>query len=179
MSQTLILELIGIPVIFLLGSIFHFIYKYGGQKKWMAIISPVNESIWEHLKIAFYPGLLYLIIHYLIAKPEISKFFTTEHIGINIMMVVILFSASLYPKLLKRFVLAIDLFIFFVAISLSQFISYYLYENTNINIPLWIILLIIIGQTVMFGMLSYKPMRIEVFKDPVDGQYGIKSILHL
>ena len=45
MELALLTELLRVPAIFILGSLFHFIYKYAGKRKWMAIISPVNESV--------------------------------------------------------------------------------------------------------------------------------------
>lgn len=174
MDKIVTLELIGIPIIFLLGSIFHFMYKYGGKKLWMIIFSPVNESIWEHIKIAFFPGLIYAIFQFLILEENVYRILTTEIIGIYVMILFILIAEWIYPKILKKNVLILDLAVFLIAIILSQITSYYLYTNTLFELPLGAILLIIFGQSAVFTILSLKPIKLPLFRDSVDGKYGIK-----
>lgn len=175
MNNILIIELIGVPAIFFGGVFFHFLYKYGGKKNWMAIISPVNESIWEHLKLAFYPTLLFTLFEFLIIKPTPTNFLTAELIGIYIMIFFILITEWIYPKIVKRNILLIDLFIFFVAILISQLSSYFIFNNLEaIKIADVAIFVIIFIQTLIFTLFSFKPPKLELFRDSVDGRYGIK-----
>ncbi|WKZ31130.1 MAG: DUF6512 family protein [Candidatus Dojkabacteria bacterium] len=174
MNQIAIVELIGIPIIFILGSFFHFLYKYGGKRPWMAIFSPVNESIWEHLKIAFYPALIFAIFQYILLNQSTLKFFSSEIIGIYVMILFILVAEWIYPRILGKNVLVLDLAVFLIAIILGQLTSYFLYINTNFELPMWVILLVIFGQSIIFGILSFKPLRLPLFRDSVDGKYGIK-----
>lgn len=174
MDKAILLELIGIPVIFFGGSIFHFLYKYGGRKKWMAIISPVNESIWEHLKIAFYPALIFSVFQALVWVNYPINFFTAEIAGIYSMMFFILIAEWIYPTILKKNVLFLDLLVFFVAISLSQFVSYALFSSTGIYLPEVIIILIISLQIIIFAVLTFWPLKLPLFRDSVDGKFGIK-----
>lgn len=50
----------------------HFLYD---KTRFIAFsfLSPVNESIWEHIKIIFFPYLIYSIAEYFILKPENAK----------------------------------------------------------------------------------------------------------
>ena len=41
-----------------LGTLSHFFYKWSGQNPVIALVSPVNESTWEHMKLVFFPILL-------------------------------------------------------------------------------------------------------------------------
>lgn len=175
MDLLLILKLIGVPAIFVLGSLFHFIYKYGGKKPWMAVISPVNESIWEHLKIAFYPALLYSLVQFFIIGEIPTTFFTAEIIGIYCILVFILIAEWIYPAILKRNILIIDLFVFFIAILIGQIVSYLLIlKDSMVIIPDIYIALIILAQVFIFAIFSFKPPKLPLFKDSVDGKYGIK-----
>ena len=173
MDSILLIELIGVPVIFLLGSLFHFLYKYAGKRKWMAVISPVNESIWEHLKIAFYPALIYSIIQLAITNNLPANYFTAEIIGIYFMIFFILIAEWIYPAILKRNVLVLDLLVFFVAILGSQLVSYAVF-NSSIKIEDWLLIIIAITQTIIFAVFSFKPPKINLLRDSVDGKYGIK-----
>ena len=42
-----------------LGTLSHFFYKWSGQNPVIALVSPVNESTWEHMKLVFFPILLW------------------------------------------------------------------------------------------------------------------------
>ena len=42
-----------------LGILSHFFYDWSGRTPLAALISPVNESIWEHMKLLFFPALLW------------------------------------------------------------------------------------------------------------------------
>jgi hypothetical protein len=57
-------ELVGMVFIILLGSMLHFTFEWSGNQPIVGVFSAVNESVWEHLKIAFWPALLYLIFEY-------------------------------------------------------------------------------------------------------------------
>jgi len=46
-------EIVGIVVISVLGSLLHFSFEWVGGWKPLGVISAVNESVWEHLNIAF------------------------------------------------------------------------------------------------------------------------------
>ncbi len=39
-------------VITILGSVLHFTYEWTGQNKFVAYFAAVNESTWEHIKLA-------------------------------------------------------------------------------------------------------------------------------
>lgn len=42
-----------------LGTLAHFFYEWSGQNPVVALFSPVNESTWEHMKLVFFPILLW------------------------------------------------------------------------------------------------------------------------
>ena len=44
------------------GTLLHFLYEWTGESKIAALFSGVNESTWEHMKLLFWPMLLYAIV---------------------------------------------------------------------------------------------------------------------
>ncbi|MFY9422886.1 MAG: DUF6512 family protein [Bacilli bacterium] len=54
----------GVVFISLLGSLFHFLYDLSGKAIFVGLIAPVNESVFEHLKLAFFPTLLWWALLY-------------------------------------------------------------------------------------------------------------------
>lgn len=60
MNKKLVIKLIiGLFFVAILGSLSHFFYEWSGNNTFVAFFSPVNESIWEHMKLIFFPMLLY------------------------------------------------------------------------------------------------------------------------
>ena len=55
----LVFELAGAVFMVVLGSALHFLFDLAGGWPTLALIAAVNESIWEHLKLAFWPGLFW------------------------------------------------------------------------------------------------------------------------
>ncbi len=57
-------KLIRFLFVALWGTLFHFVYRWSGENTFVGFISLVNESVWEHLKLLFYPFLLLTIYDY-------------------------------------------------------------------------------------------------------------------
>ena len=53
--------LFGFAVTTLLGTLLHFLYEWLGKAVWIAPFSGVNESTWEHMKLLFWPMLLFAL----------------------------------------------------------------------------------------------------------------------
>ena len=45
-----------------MGTLLHFLYELSGGRLWAAVISGVNESTWEHMKLLFWPLFLFALI---------------------------------------------------------------------------------------------------------------------
>ena len=56
------LSVVGFFVISIIGTILHFTYELSGGNLIVATFSAVNESVWEHLKIAVMPVFIWTII---------------------------------------------------------------------------------------------------------------------
>lgn len=50
--------LTGMLLAAVLGTLFHFIYDWTGQSWPAGLFFPVNESVWEHMKLVFWPMVL-------------------------------------------------------------------------------------------------------------------------
>jgi len=53
-----------------LASLSHFVYKLSGKNLIVGLFNPVNESVWEHLKLMFFPFLLWWIVMYIIKSQK-------------------------------------------------------------------------------------------------------------
>lgn len=49
----------GIAFVLIAGTLSHFLYEWTGKNFVAGLFTPVNESVWEHMKLVFFPMLLY------------------------------------------------------------------------------------------------------------------------
>ena len=52
---------IGIIFISLIGTLLHFMYEWSGHNKVVSLFAAVNESTWEHIKIALTPTFIWTL----------------------------------------------------------------------------------------------------------------------
>ena len=66
--QILYWEIGAFVFIMLTGSAFHFVYELSGFNGFAALFGSVNESSWEHLKLFFWPGLVFFLVQHAFVK---------------------------------------------------------------------------------------------------------------
>jgi ethanolamine utilization microcompartment shell protein EutS len=73
-KKVLVYEIVGAVFIVFLGSALHFTYELSGKLVFVGAFSAVNESVWEHLKLAFWPSLIWMLIEYVPLKKQTNNF---------------------------------------------------------------------------------------------------------
>ena len=66
-------ETVGLLVVLAAGNLLHFIYDWTGQSPIAAPLAAVNESTWEHMKLLFFPALLFTMVQLAAAKELAAK----------------------------------------------------------------------------------------------------------
>lgn len=54
-------SIIGIFFVLITGTLSHFLYEWTGRSFIAGLFTPVNESTWEHMKLLFFPMLVYAL----------------------------------------------------------------------------------------------------------------------
>lgn len=170
----LVFELVGIVFIILVGSALHFTFDLSGGNLLVGVFSAVNESVWEHLKLSFWPALIYAFIEYSFLKKRADNFIPAKAVGIYLMPLVIVSSFYFYRTFIKENLL-IDISIFILAVAVGQLTSYKLMtlKTRKIYLKLSITALILLAS--LFIIFTFYPLEIPIFQDPVTGGYGIKA----
>lgn len=167
-------EMFGILFITLAGSLLHFTFELSGFWKPMAVISAVNESVWEHLKIGFWPAFIWAVIEFFVFGRKIKNFFFAKAISFLLIPSVIVFLFYSYTYITGTELLAVDIAIFIIAIAAAQIIGYRLMlirrKYLSLNIIGAVIILICLAS---FSLFSYFPPRYQLFEDAVTGEFGI------
>jgi len=158
-KKLFIAELIGLIWGVLASFLFHFLYDLTNQNTIVALIAPINESVWEHTKLIFFPFLIYAIVEYFVLKPKCSDcFWSTKFLAamINIPLLAIIFYS--YSGILGAHFLAIDIIIALILITLSYYIDYKLLcFNHKFKYKALIIYLGLITALAFFVFTLYPP----------------------
>lgn len=170
--------LFGILFVSIFGTLLHFMYEWSNHKKIVSIFAAVNESTWEHIKIALIPSFIWMLYDGAIYGLEPNYFVAkTASLLAIIIIIPVLFYA--YQIFTKKAMLPIDIIIFYIAIIVSNLLFNYIIYLKPISF--FITYFAIILLFVIFGFLmvvTLMPIKNFIFKDPITNKYGVKGHSH-
>ena len=166
-------QLSGFAVTALGGTILHFLYERLGEAKWIAPFSAVNESTFEHMKLLFWPMLLYAAFQSLHFRDR-EDFWCVKLRGILLGLALIPVLFYTYNGAIGKSPDWLNIAIFFISVAIS-----YLYETRLFNArktacssPKTAIFLLVL-VAVLFAVFTFRAPELGIFKDPLTGSYGI------
>lgn len=158
-------------VIFI-GFMLHFVFEWSGYSSIVGAFSAVNESVWEHTKLAFFPILIFSLLQYPFIKKEFTNYFTLKlkELALAVILIIVIFYT--YSGVLGQHYLALDILDFVVSVILAKFLAYiHLFNKTKGSQILPIALIVALG--LFFIYATFYPPKIQLFKDAPTGTYGI------
>lgn len=167
------IKMIDVFIIFILCFLFHNLYKWFPNVLF-SIFFPVNESIWEHMKIIFDGIIISYIFDYEMCKRykiKVNNLLCSSVISsiLSIVLFLIIY-LPLYLKFGEN--MFVTLLLLFITICVSQIISYYITIKKELNYNMvWICIIII--SYISFGFLTYYPPKNFLFYDTIEDKYGI------
>jgi len=167
-------EIFGFFFIVIIGSLLHFVFEWSGGRTWVAIFAAVNESTWEHLKLVFYPALVFSILEYPFLKRKTSNFFFAKIVSFYVMPIVIIVLFYGYLAIFKEDSLFWDILVFVVAVAAGQYANFKILTMKKLDRKYKIISIILFFLILVpFLTLTYFPPQNILFKDPLTGGFGI------
>lgn len=167
------IKIISIFGTFSLAFLTHFLYDWFPNAVF-AIFFPVNESIWEHMKMLYTTILLYELIEFFILKVNnirINNFifatFIAAFISIPIYLIIFL---PIYYKIGENMFISISIML--LTIIIVQIIHYKTIKAKDLHLNILSFILIILIYLVM-GILTYYPPKYNLFFDSQNELYGI------
>lgn len=134
--------------------------------------SPANESIWEHLKLLFFPMLITTIMVYFYEGKNISNYLCAKVIGIILAIFFTIIFFYTYSGIIGTHFAIVDIGSFFIAVVLGQYVAYQKMQSTfYCNNLIAIIILLVLY--LCFFIFTFFPPHIGLFKDPITGMFGI------
>ncbi len=169
MEKTLIISYFAVSI---LGVLTHFWHKWFKKGVLLHILSAVNESVWEHMKLSFYPMVLVMAMQG--AIPEIYYPGYWGSAVIVVLTATFLVPLLYYPirKLLGREIPAVSIGLYFVCILIAFIIEYCLLKSRFNAISDTIALIIVLLCFGAFAFFTYFPPKLPLFKDSIYKKYG-------
>ena len=157
----------------LAGTLLHFCYDWSGESVWIAPISGVNESTWEHMKLLFVPLFAWAILQSRFFK-EHSSFWCIKLVGITVGLVLIPVLFYTYNGAFGRSPDWLNITIYFVSAAGAFGTEWWLLGRarpSSCRPRMAVAALCIIG--ILFVVWTFWPPAIPLFCDPITSDYGI------
>jgi len=168
-------EVIGFLFITASGILLHFVYGWSGQNRLVALIGAVNESTWEHMKIAAIPAYVWSIIEIPLFGSH-PNFIAARLVAVATILLAIPLLFYGYKWFTLRSILALDIGLFVASIALGQWLSAQVLKSAPVPVIITYVCFVLLA--VLFAacmLLTLLPIRIFLFRDPVSGKYGIEA----
>ena len=171
----MILLIISIIVISIVGTLSHFLYDLTNHNKFVGLFAAVNESTWEHIKIALTPTLLWSLVDGFLYGIN-PNYFLAKIVSLVVIIVLMPLLFYGHKYIAKKDYFIFDIATFYIVIICSQLAFYYLLQINPISyINRYISC---IALFILFGCymtLTLSPFKNFIFKDPLTNKYGYKA----
>lgn len=166
-------QLWGFAVTSLGGTILHFLYEWLGEAVWIAPLSGVNESTWEHMKLLFWPMLIFAVVQSFFFKDR-QDFWCVKLRGILLGLALIPVIFYTYNGAVGKSPDWLNIVIFFIAAAIAYLWEFRLFkaEKVRCGIPKLAITLLLITALLFVAFTFWTP-ELGIFQDPLTGMYGI------
>lgn len=164
---------IAIVCTFLICFVSHFIYTIFPNFL-TSIFFPVNESIWEHIKMMVSSIFIWQIVEYFLLNKYNIKFNNFSYSAFIMCLISIpIFLIIYFPVYLcagNNFIL--NIMCLFITIYFVNVIGYFILNKSQIKLDkVGIIGMLILF--IVFVFFTYFPPKCKIFEDPVSNSYGI------
>ena len=165
-------ELWGFGVTALLGTVLHFLYEWLGKPIWIAAFSGVNESTWEHMKLLFWPMLIFGIVESFFFR-ERGDFWCVKLRGmfVGLLSIPILFYT--YNGVIGKSPDFVNIAIFFVSAAAAYVYETHLFNKKGAYCRSYLAIGVLLAIGAAFVIFTFMPPHIAIFMDPVTGEYGM------
>lgn len=158
-------SIIGVFVIFALAAFWHFLFELIPSTL-TAVISPVNESVWEHVKLFYCPAIIWYVIMYAAVGKHYPNYIFSHALMLIVMPALVLLLHGLWTLLLPESVVA-DIVFTFIAIALASYAAYKLTLSRCRLGGAWAKLsaaLIVIAILVVLVLFTFNPPNHPLFQ---------------
>jgi hypothetical protein len=139
--------------------LFHQLYDWLG-----GLIAPINESVWDHGKLIFFPFLLFSVVEMLFLKPENKcNFWAIKFLAAMLGTLTMTTAFYLYSGILGTNYLIADILTGFIGVFVSFYISYTFLKNNKQLKHCGLIIMLGLILTLLFFVFTFTAPNISWF----------------
>lgn len=158
------------------GTILHFLYGLTKESVLVAPFSAVNESIWEHMKLMYFPLFVFALIQSRFFR-EYNRFWCIKLIGIITGLVLIPVLFYTYNGAFGKSPDWLNMTIFFLSAAIVLILETLLFKQDSLHCRFhWIPFAVIYFIGVLFILFTFITPKIPVFQNPLTGLYGLQKL---
>ncbi len=159
--------IVGILFALVTGTLLHFAYEWSGNNRIVGLFSAVNESTWEHMKLVFFPMLIYGIYMNLKLQDTYPCVTSALVFGILLgtMLIPIIFYT--YSGILGQNLPILNIGTFIVSVILAFAAIHQLTPSCLLEDFREIMEILVVFFAVCFLLFTYNPPELGLFMVPV------------
>ena len=166
-------EIVGVIIVALLGTLGHFLYDLTGQNQIVGKFFPVNESTWEHLKLLFFPYVVYGLVEWVYIGKNYHGFAFSKLSGVLSGMAFIVVSFYTYTGILGYSIDFINILIYLISVVIAFCVSFKQLSDDKLRLMFKTPSIIMLAAiALIFVIFTSNPPKINLFKDPITNTYG-------
>jgi hypothetical protein len=161
----------------ILGTLFHFAFSYSGYSTIVGAFTPVNESVWEHLKLLLFPTIIISVVEYIMCGKNRNGYIISKTISLIIGLVFIVTAYYTYTGASGNESFIADIIIFILSCAITSFLTCIFMNCKTIRFDdtkTIIAILILTAIILMFVYFTFDPPMLELFRDPISEDFGIQ-----
>ena len=165
-------EIAGTLFMIAVGSLLHFTYAWSGYNPFIGMISGVNESVWEHLKLGYWSLVFFILIEYWFIRKIANNFCLAKALGILGLQLFIVSFFYVYTLFIQE-ILIIDIISYIIGCIFCQFISYKLLTTKKLS-KVWNIIgaIFLTFHAIILIAFTFYPPEKNIFLENDSGRYG-------
>ncbi len=168
MSKIKRFQILSVIFVWIVGTLLHFTHDWFPNSVVFTVISAVNESTWEHLKLVFFPMLFMTVIGYFYNK-DVKNFLYAKLVSILVAMSFIVVFFYTYTGVIGRNFAVLDIGSFFVAVALGEYYAYKIMLSVKDKMSSIAVVAILAVIFLCFAVFTYYPPSIGLFVNPLIG----------
>ena len=166
-------QLLGFSVTSLAGTLLHFLYEWFDEAAWIAPFSGVNESTWEHMKLLFWPMLVFAIVQRFFFRDR-EDFWCVKLRGILLGLALIPVIFYTYNGAIGKSPDWFNIVIFFVSAAVAYLFETRLFHAEKLRCAFpRLSLAVLLMLALLFVVFTFKTPQMGIFQDPLTGAFGI------
>lgn len=153
------------------GTLAHFLYDWTGNNRIVGLLTPIKESIREHMKLLFFPMLIYSLIVILKFRGEYACITSALSFGILVGALLIPLFYYAYTYILGNNVFILDISVFIWSIVIAFWLSYKLTLSSRLESYTSILCMLVSVLFVCFLVFTYHTPEATIFQVPTISIY--------